>query len=103
MYRHLRQCFCSLPFGKHHRNMKMPGRHTGDGDAGCLDGDNLVHAGIPENPVELGADGVQQLHIQLMIQKAIHFQHIAGADLTLAQNSLLQQFHQYIPLSSIAA
>ena len=86
-------------FGKDHRHPEMARRHAGDGDARRLDGDDLVDAVAAEDAVELGADGVQQLHIQLMIQKAVHLQHIAGPDLTLAQDALLQQFHcaQYSP------
>ena len=46
--------------------------HAGDGNAGSLDGQDLVDAGILELTVKFCADGVQQAHIQLVVQKAVH-------------------------------
>ena len=79
----------------------MAGRHAGDGDAGGLDGQNLVDPVIGKNPVKLGADGIQQFHIQLMVQKAIHFQNIARAHLTVAQNPFFHQFHKKAPFLTL--
>ena len=68
----------------------MPRRHAGDGDAGRLDRQDLVDAVVFKNAVEFGPDRIQQLDVQLVVQKAVHLQHIAGADLPLLQNTLFQ-------------
>lgn len=67
--------------------------HAGNGNAGCLNGENLVDAVVLEDAVELLTDLVQQVYVQLVIQKAIHLQDIAGTNLPLLHNALLQKFH----------
>ena len=57
--------------GKDDRHVEMPRGHAGDGDAGCLDGQNLVDAVVLEDAVELLADLVQQVYVQLVVQKAV--------------------------------
>ena len=77
-------------FGEHDRDAEMPRRHAGDGDAGRLDRQDLVDAVVFKNAVEFGPDRIQQLDVQLVVQKTVHLQHIAGADLPLLQNTLFQ-------------
>ena len=79
--------------GKDHRHIEMPGCHAGDGNAGCLDGKNLVDAVVFENAIELLTDLIQQFNIQLVVQKAVDFENIAGTNLPLLHNTLLQKFH----------
>ena len=71
----------------------MPGGHAGDGNAGSLDGQDLVHAVIFKNAVELLTDLVQQVHVQLVVQKAVDLQYVAGTDLPILQNAIFQKFH----------
>lgn len=58
-------------FGKYNRHIKMTGRHAGNGNAGSLDGENLVDTIFLKNAVKFGADLVQQFYIKLVIQKAV--------------------------------
>ena len=67
--------------------------HAGDGNAGRLDGKNLVDAVVFENAIELLTDLIQQFNIQLVVQKAVDFENIAGTNLPLLHNTLLQKFH----------
>ena len=71
----------------------MPRGHAGDGDAGCLDGQNLVDAVVLEDAVELFADLVQQVYVQLVVQKAVYLQDVAGTNLAFLHNTFLQKFH----------
>ena len=71
----------------------MPRGHAGDGDAGCLDGQNLVDAVVLEDAVELLADLVQQVYVQLVVQKAVDLQDVAGTNLTFLHNTFFQKFH----------
>lgn len=79
--------------GKDDRYVEMPRGHAGDGDAGCLDGQNLVDAVVLEDAVELLADLVQQVYVQLVVQKAVDLQDIAGTNLAFLHNTFLQKFH----------
>ena len=40
---------------------------------------------------------LQQVNIQLVVQKAVNFQHIARPDLPIAQNAVFQKLHLKIP------
>ena len=86
-------------FGEHDRHVEIPGGHAGDGNAGSLDGQDLVHAVIFKNAVELPADLVQQVHVQLVVQKTVYFQYIAGTDLPILQNAIFQVSSANVPLS----
>ena len=79
--------------GEDDRHVEMPRGHAGDGDAGCLDGQNLVDTVVLEDAVELLADLVQQVYVQLVVQKAVDLQDIAGTNLALLHNTFLQKFH----------
>ena len=58
-----------------------------------LDGQNLVDAVVLEDAVELLADLVQQVYVQLVVQKAVDLQDVAGTNLALLHNTFLQKFH----------
>ena len=79
--------------GKDDRHIEMPRGHAGNGNAGCLNGENLVDAVVLEDAVKLLTNLVQQVYVQLVIQKAIYLQDIAGTNLPLLHNALLQKFH----------
>ena len=64
-----------------------------DGNAGRLDGEDLIDAVVFENAIELLTDLIQQFNIQLVVQKAVDFENIAGTNLPLLHNTLLQKFH----------
>ena len=58
-----------------------------------LDGQNLVDAVVLEDAVELLADLVQQVYVQLVVQKAVDLQDVAGTNLAFLHNTLFQKFH----------
>ena len=79
--------------GKDDRHVEMPRRHAGNGDAGRFNCQDLVDAVVLEDAVELLADLVQQVYIQLVVQKAVDLQDIAGTNLAFLHNTFLQKFH----------
>ena len=83
--------------GKDHRTIKKLRGYTCDPDPRCLDGQNLGNPAVPKQAQELLAHFLEQLHVHLMIQKAVHLQHAAFTDFPVGPNALLQQFH-YVPL-----
>jgi len=54
-----------------------------------FDGQNLVDFFPCKAAAKLPADFIQQADVHLVIQKAVHLQHISFLDLTVLQNSLL--------------
>ena len=48
---------------------------------------------VLEDAVELLADLVQQVYVQLVVQKAVDLQDVAGTNLALLHNTFLQKFH----------
>ena len=84
-------------FCKHHGHIKVAGRHAGNCNARCLNRQDLVYSVILKNAVKLLADFIQQVNIQLVVQKAVNFQHIARADLPIAQNAVFQKLHLKYP------
>ena len=75
----------------------MPGRQAGHGDARGLYGEDLGDTVLPEEPVKLGSQPVQQLHVQLVVEKGIHLQHLPWANLAVPQDAVFQQFHIWTP------
>ena len=79
----------------------MPRGHAGDGDAGCLDGQNLVDAVVLEDAVELLADLVQQVYVQLVVQKAVDLQDVALTNDAILANAVLELLHAEVLLSGL--
>ena len=95
------QVFGLALFCKDHRRIvKVRRCRHRDADAGCLDGQNLVDL-LPCKPAaELFSDLVQQADVHLVVQKAVHLQHVALFYLSILQNSLFQFFHFFrLPLA----
>ena len=79
--------------GKDNRDMEMIGCHAGHGNAGSFNCQHPGNADIPESLMKIRADMIHKFHIDLMIQKAVHFQNIARQNSAFLQNSFLQFFH----------
>lgn len=56
----------------------MASRHAGNRNAGCLNSQDLVYSVILENAVKLLADFIQQVNIQLVVQKQSTFSTLPG-------------------------
>ena len=72
------------------RIIKVLCNHDRNTDARCLDGQNLVDALTVKTAAKLLSDLIQQTNIHLMIQKAVHLQHIALFYVAILQDSLFQ-------------
>ena len=59
-----------------HGNLKIFGGGAGNGDPRRLDSQDLRHPHALKPTVKLLADPIQQLHVHLVIQKAVHLQHV---------------------------
>ena len=71
--------------------------HTGYGDAGSPDGEDLIDAVVLEDP-KLRQSHLTEQH-PVDGSKTVHLQHVAGANLTFFQNTLFQKFHLPLTLS----
>ena len=84
--------------GKHHGHAELLCHETGDADAGGLNGQHLGDGLIGKPAVKFPADLLHQGNIHLVIQKAIHLQHIAGLYDSVFRDSLLQKVHcEHLP------
>ena len=69
-------------------NTEFPGHEGGDADAGGFDGQHLGDGAVAEAALEFTADLLHQGDVHLMVQEAVHLQHIAGLDDAVFQDSL---------------
>ena len=67
-------------FCKHHRHIQLAGHNSRNADAAGLDGQHLVDGFAGKQPLPLPCHLPEQGDIHLMIDKAVHLQHIALAD-----------------------
>ena len=71
---------------------------AGDADAGGLNGENPVHLTSCEPPAEFPSDLLQEGHVHLVVEKAVHLEHlVVSPDLSVPLNPLLQCFHKKRP------
>ena len=84
--------------GKDDRYIKMSGSHAGDTDTGSLDGQDLVDRLVCKAAFPLGAHLVKETDIHLVVEKAVHLEHlVVSPDLSVPLNPLLQCFHKKRP------
>jgi hypothetical protein len=74
-------------------------RDTSDPDAGGLDGQNLVHAAVPEQTVKLLSNFRKKGNVHLVVQKAVHLEHVRPFDHAILTDALFQKFHGSFRLS----
>ena len=79
--------------GEHDRAVEHEPGHGRDADAAGLDRDELVHAAAVEQPLPFLRHRQKQLWVHLMVQKPVHFQDLAGFDLALGEDALLEKLH----------
>ena len=75
---------------KNYRHTEIHRREAGNADPRCFDRQNLVHFPIPEKLFKFLPQFTDKRHIDLMIQKTVHLEHIPRTDHPVAQNFLLQ-------------
>ena len=74
--------------GKHHGNAEFLGDEGRNADTGSFDGHNLGDGLVTEAALEFPADLFHQRNVHLVVQKAVHLQHITGLDDAVLHNSL---------------
>ena len=79
--------------GKHQRHPQQPCHGAADGNAGGLDGQHLGNGQTRKAAQKLLRDLIDQRHVHLMIQKAVHLQHITFFDDTVPQDPFFENFH----------
>ena len=79
--------------GEHDRAVEHEPGHRRDADAAGLDRDELVHAAAIKQPLPFLRHRQKQLRVHLMVQKPVHFQDLAGFDLALGEDALLEKLH----------
>ena len=67
---------CGL-LGKNDGNTEINGREAGYTDAGSFDGQNLIHLFSGKKLLEFISQLTDERYIDLVIQKAVHFQYIS--------------------------
>ena len=73
--------------GEHHRHVETACHDTGD--TGSLNGQDLVDLLVCKAAFELLPHLLEQGHVHLVIQKAVHFQNVAFLDDTVLYDSFL--------------
>ena len=80
-------------FGKHHGYVEIFCNSHGDCYAGCFDGEYLGDVFICKTSVKLLAHFIHEIYVDLMVQKGVNFQHVAGLHNAVLCNSFFQTVH----------
>ena len=80
-------------FGKHHRHIELAGNHGGNADAAGLNGQHLVDGLACKQALPLLCHLAEQGDVHLVVDEAVHLQHIALAHDPVFLNAFFQQFH----------
>ena len=89
--------FGAALFGEHHRHAELLRGHAGDADARRLNGQNLVDPRSGEQPRPLPPHGRKQLHVHLVVEKAVHLEHLCVLHNAVPAYALLQLPHSPLP------
>ena len=79
--------------------MEVPGHHGGQGDAAGLGGEDHGHLVHVKVAAKLLGDVLHQLCVNAVVQKAVHFDNVAGQYLALLGNAVLQFLHKRLLLA----
>ena len=79
--------------GKDHRHAHFQGHRRRNGNAGGLNGQNLIDTGIGIKPCKFLGHLAQEGGIDLLIQEGTHLEDTAGQDLALFQDFLFHCLH----------
>ena len=80
-------------FGKHHRHVELTGHHSRDADAAGLDGEHLVDGFAVEQALPLLCHLAEQRDVHLMVDEAVHLEHVALTDDAVFADAVFQHFH----------
>ena len=80
-------------FGEHHRHVELAGHHSRDADAAGLDGEHLVDGLAIEQALPLLCHLAEQRNVHLMVDEAVHLEHVALTDDAVFADAVFQHFH----------
>ena len=80
-------------FGEHHRHVELAGHHSRDADAAGLDGEHLVDGFAVEQALPLLCHLAEQRDVHLMVDEAVHLEHVALTDDAVFADAVFQHFH----------
>ena len=80
-------------FGEHHRHVELAGHHSRDADAAGLDGEHLVDGLARKQALPLLGHLPEQRDVHLVVDEAVHLQHVAFADDAVFADAVFQHFH----------
>ena len=72
--------------------------HAGDADPRRLNGQDLGDGAVPEQTQKLLPNLIKQLHVHLMVQKAVHFEHAALPNPAVLPDAILHELHIRVSL-----
>ena len=78
--------------------MKIFCRNAGNTDAGRLDGNDFGDVRSVETAAEFTPDLIQQRHIHLVVEKAVHLEDVSILDNAVFSDSVLKKLHFSLPL-----
>ena len=80
-------------FGKYHRHVELAGHDGCNANAAGLDGEHLVDGLACKQALPLLCHLPEQRNVHLVVDKAIHLEHIALAYDTILANTIFQHLH----------
>ena len=80
-------------FGKDHRHIELAGDHCCNADAAGFNGQHFVDGLACKQALPLFCHLAEQRDVHLVVDEAVHLQHVALAHDAVLANPIFQQFH----------
>ena len=84
-------------FGKHHRHVQLAGYHSRNADAAGLDGQHLIDRLARKQALPLPCHLAEQRDVHLVVDKAVHLEHVALAHNAVLADTIFQHLHKIYP------
>ena len=84
-------------FCKHHRHVQLAGHHSRNADAAGFDGENLVDGLARKQALPLPCHLAEQRDVHLVVDKAVHLEHVAFAHNAVLADTIFQHLHKVYP------
>ena len=84
-------------FGKHHRHVQLAGYHSRNADAAGLDGEHLIDGLARKQALPLPCHLAEQRNVHLVVDKAVHLEHVALAHNAVLADTIFQHLHKIYP------
>ena len=84
-------------FGKNNRHREILRGYARDPYARCLDSQNFIYITPVKTALELLADLLKKVHVDLVIEKHIHLENIVPDHFAVSNYALLKQLQILVP------